>query len=186
MVLKTDVSGSRKILQRPIELVRRAVRVLADLGPLIEVRFGHELPVHLNRNSTAPTRDHVPIPAVGLERVGLGRNQVIQAADAVLGQTPTGSRARDLDFNAGVHRIVQIRRADEDPAVGPAGHLEFQFENEIAVRMGRPQIVVIVLRPIGPALQRNDAVFHGPVRGRLPVAQILAVEQHGKAFGIRL
>ena len=92
----------------------------------------------------------------------------------------------DLDLDSRIHRVGQIRGAEEDPAIGLRRDLEFQVQYEVTVLVPRPQVVRVVRPPVEIALQVNLAVDHlpGPVGSHLPSVQAAPIEQADESCGI--
>jgi len=82
---------------------------------------------------------------------------------------PVG-RLVDLDLDRGVDPVRQLPAADEDPAVGPGGHLELQIQDEVPVLIPGPEI---------PPAQALQHALHVPPTAGLErrVGQIVREER---------
>ena len=93
-----------------------------------------------------------------------------------------GSGAGNLNFEAGLHRVLGIGGAQKTAAVGPLRDLELEVDDEVAVLTLGPEIVVVVLLAIGAILKRDHAIFDRPVGGGMPAGEVAAVEEGNEAL----
>ncbi len=139
--LKANGAAAGVVFEGFLELVRCAVWVLADCGPVVEVGVDDEFTIEEDADLTVLAGDGEVIPFADGFGHALGwRHGIINGGDhAVFAAV---SAVVDLDFERGEH-VFDIAGAKEDAAVGFGDHFEFEIEDEVAIRGLGPECVVV-------------------------------------------
>ena len=127
MVLKPDVAGFGHFAVCPVEFVGGTVWVAARGGPAAEVHVGDLLSVQGDPDDVVHgVEDHVIPVASGIAGVVRGSLYIIDRTAAFGGCGFATMRIQDLDFNTGLHRVIQIGPAEEYAAVGSGRVFELE------------------------------------------------------------
>ena len=182
MVLQPDVPGFGHLAEGAVEFVGRAVGVPPRRGPAAQVHFGDSLAVQINPDVVVlGAEDHVIPFARGFAGVVRGGLDVIDRAAALRGCGVPAVCVQDLDFDSGLHGVVQIGPSEEDAAVGAGRVLELERQFEIPEPVFRIIQVFALFR-----CAEDTATIYRPAIGiarGCPAVEGFAVEQlHVSSF----
>src|ERR1700730_2059147 len=181
VVLQADVALAPEVLEGGVELVLAAVRVLAGLGPAVEVGVYDWLVVHYDSDLRPPGGDDEVVPAVLVRRL-LGRREgVVEGPAAVLIREKPG-RPLDLNLQAGLDVVGRLVSADEDTTV--ARGLKLEVEDEVAEAVPGPEVTGRLLAD--ESLIDDPALARLLARGGGPAGQVGAVEEGAPAALLRV
>ena len=175
MVLKPDVAGFGHFAICPVEFVWRTVGVAPRGGPAAEIHVDNLLPVQGDADDVLHgVEDHVIPVASGIACIARGGLYIIDRAAALGGCGFTTMRIQDLDFNTGLHGVVQIGPSEEYAAVGSGRVFELERQFEI------PELFVRIIQVFSAFSGAEDtALIHSPtvgIAGGCPAVEGITVE----------
>ncbi len=173
--LQADRPAAGVVLEGSPKFVRRAVRVLVGLLPIIQIGMDDFLTVEDHHHETVLAGDGEVVPLADGFRHAFARFAgIINRADHPMPSAVGG--IVNLNFKRGQH-IAGVAGVEKNTAVRFLLHLEFQIEDEIRVRILGPQRFVI--------LGHQHLLIENPLPGHSGVRKIKS-EKVFPTFRVRI